>query len=66
VLEWSSIHSKTGPDAVDPFRASLKALTAMLTRHSKGLGFAAPTVAADLPNNTRGKRYVIVRRAAAN
>jgi hypothetical protein len=64
VLEWSSIHTKTSPDAIDPFRASLKALTAMLTRHSKGLGFAAPTVAADLPVNKRDKCYVIVRRTA--
>jgi hypothetical protein len=64
VLEWSTIHGKTTADVVDPFRASLDGLTGLLKQHIQGLDFAAPIVASDLPNNTRGKCYVIVRRKA--
>lgn len=64
VLEWSTVHGKTTADVVDPFRASLEGLTGLLKQHIQGLDFAAPVVADGLPNNTRGKRYVIVRRKA--
>lgn len=65
VLEWSTIHGKTTADAVDPFRASLDGLLGLLSRIVDGLDFAAPTVADGLPNNARGKCYVIVRRSPA-
>jgi hypothetical protein len=64
VLEWSTIHGKTTADVVDPFRASLEGLTGLLKQHIQSLDFAVPVVAEGLPNNTRGKCYVIVRRKA--
>jgi len=64
VLEWSTVHGQTSADAVDPFRASLDGLLGILNRHVEGTDFAKPVVSDGLPNNTRGKRYVTVRRKA--
>jgi hypothetical protein len=61
-LEWTRSHGRTKADPVDPFRADLSGLLAVLAPHLERLGFSKSEVLRDPPDARDNRCYVIAIR----
>lgn len=61
VVEWFTIHEETKASPIDPFRAKLSALLAIL-QELKPRDFQSPEIIEDLPERGKGKVFIVTKR----